>query len=130
MKLSTFTHGILDYVTAVLLLVAPNLFGFADGGAADAAARVAGFVVLLQALMTDYECGVVGMIAMRTHLMSDYVLGLVLIASPWLFDFSRMPASYWIPHLLVGLFVLGAASMTEGVPRHGVDRMGSGQAAR
>jgi hypothetical protein len=31
----TRTHGVIDYLTGLLLLVAPYIFGFADGGAAQ-----------------------------------------------------------------------------------------------
>ena len=33
--ISTRIHGIIDYLTGLLLIVAPWLFGFANGGAAQ-----------------------------------------------------------------------------------------------
>lgn len=36
----------------------------------------------------------------RIHGILDYVVGLLLIASPWIFDFAREGAETWIPVIL------------------------------
>jgi hypothetical protein len=36
----------------------------------------------------------------KTHGILDYVMGLLLIASPWIFDFARDGAETWIPVIL------------------------------
>jgi hypothetical protein len=115
--LSTRMHGIMDYLIGVLLLLAPNLLGFADNSAAAWIPRVLGIIILLQALMTRFEVGVMPVIPMSVHLMMDYGLGLFLAASPWLFGFSDNPANYWAPHVVVGLLIFGQALMTN---HHGV----------
>jgi hypothetical protein len=114
----TSVHGVLDYIVALALLFAPDLFGFSDlGGAAEAVPRVLGAVILLQALVTDYEVGLWRALPMRTHLAIDYVLGIVLAISPWLFGFADAPDRAWLPHLIVGLAILIVAALTEPVPR-------------
>jgi hypothetical protein len=36
----------------------------------------------------------------KIHGILDYVMGLLLIASPWIFDFARDGAETWVPVLL------------------------------
>ena len=115
-----FFHGVLDYLTGFVLLLAPNLFGFSDlGGSAGWVIRAAGIVILLQALMTDYELGLVKMIPISTHLIADYVLGFVLMVAPWVFGFNNTSRTATTLSVIVGLFVLGSTAMTQprGRPR-------------
>jgi hypothetical protein len=39
-------------------------------------------------------------ISTKAHGMLDYLMGLLLIASPWLFDFARGGAEQWVPVIL------------------------------
>lgn len=109
----SFVHGIIDYIGGIVLLLAPNIFGFEEvGGAAVMIPRVLGIIVILQALCTDYELGIFRMLSMRAHLVNDYVLAAFLAISPWLFGFSVGPQNQWMPHVIVGiaLFVVGLMS--------------------
>jgi hypothetical protein len=95
-----------------------QIFGFADGPAAAVwVPRGVGILILLQALCTDYELGLVKMIPLNVHLMADYGIGVLLIVSPWLFGFSDRPNNVWIPHLIVGVIVFLTTSMTNPNPR-------------
>ena len=108
----------MDYVGALALLAAPNIFGFSDvGGAAVWVPRIVGVIVLLQSIMTRYELGLVKVLPMRMHLMNDYVASLFLAASPWIFGFANGPSNQWMPHLIVGLLVFVASLMTQTEPR-------------
>ena len=108
----TFYHGVLDYSSAVILLLLPNLIGFAHiGGGAAWLPRVAGVTVLLQGLTTKYELGLYKIIYMRTHLMNDYVLSLLLAISPWLFGFYK--TGVWLPHFVMGVLLFGGAMLTK-----------------
>lgn len=111
----TRTHGILDYVIGILLIVAPWLFDFADGGAEQWVPIVLGAGVILYSLVTDYELGVIKVIPMPTHLILDIVGGIILAASPWLFGFAD---EIWWPHLIVGLLEIGAGLMTQTRPEY------------
>jgi len=114
----TFVHGVADYIGGLVLLVAPNVFGFADvGGAAVWVPRVLGVIVLLQSIMTNYELGLVKILPMKMHLMNDYVAGLVLAASPWIFGFADERTNAWMPHVVVGIAVFLLTLMTERHPR-------------
>ena len=113
----TIVHGIADYILGVVLLVLPNIFGFADlDGPAVWIPRILGVIDLLQSLATDYELGVVKILPMKMHLMNDYVVSLFFAASPWLFGFSHRPANVWMPPLIIGLLVLVVSLMTRTQP--------------
>ena len=121
----TFVHGISDYLGGILLLVAPNLLGFADiGGAAVWVPRILGVIVLLQSIMTNYELGLMKTLPMKMHLTNDYVAGVVLAASPWVFGFADQPSNAWMPHLILGILIFVTSLMTDPQPR------GTAQVAR
>jgi hypothetical protein len=108
--ISTRTHGVIDYATGLLLILAPYILGFADGTAAQWVPQIIGIAVLGQALMTKFELGAVGLIPMPVHLMLDIGAGLFLAVSPWLFGFANRV--FW-PHLIVGLMEVALGLMTR-----------------
>jgi lysylphosphatidylglycerol synthetase-like protein (DUF2156 family) len=113
----TFVHGIADYILGIVLLLLPNIFGFADlGGPAVWIPRILGVIDLIQSLATDYELGVVKILPMKIHLMNDYVVSLFFAVSPWLFGFSHRSANVWMPSLIIGLVVFVVSLMTRTQP--------------
>jgi hypothetical protein len=96
-----------------LLVISPWLFNFANGGAETWVPVIVGIVVLLQALMTNFELGVFKTLSMSTHLRMDFIIGLFLAASPWIFDFDEY---IWEPHVIFGLMALAASMMTRTTP--------------
>ena len=109
--LSRRTHGVLDYIVGVLLILAPYVLGFSDvGGAAVTVPQVIGAIIIVASLLTRYELGAFKVIPFGTHLAADVVLGLVLLLSPWIWGFSDEIA--W-PHVVVGLLLIGAGLMTR-----------------
>lgn len=109
----TKVHGYLDYLVGALLIAAPWLFDFAAGGAETWIPVALGAAAILYSLFTNYELGVSKTISMRTHLMMDLLSGILLAASPWLFGFADY---VWGPHLILGLFEIGAALTTRREP--------------
>jgi hypothetical protein len=109
----TQVHGLLDYLTGALLIALPWLLGFARGGAETWIPVVLGAGAILYSLVTDYELGVVKVLNMRLHLGLDALSGAFLASSPWLFGFADVV--FW-PHLIVGLFEVGAALFTRAIP--------------
>lgn len=105
----TRVHGILDYLIGILLIIAPWLFGFANGGPAQWVPVLLGAFVILYSLLTDYELGAARMISMPVHLGLDIAGGLLLAVSPWLFGFATVIV--W-PHLLVGIVEIIVAACT------------------
>lgn len=118
--LSTKAHGVLDYLVGILLIVAPWLLGFARGGAETWGPVILGAGAIVYSLLTNYELGVFRTISMRTHLTLDFISGVFLAASPWIFGFNDY---VYLPHLILGLFELGAVAITETVPARGHERI-------
>lgn len=48
----------------------------------------------------------------RIHGILDYLVGIILIASPWVFDFDNGGAETWVP-VIVGIMVLLQTIMTD-----------------
>ncbi len=114
--LSTKVHGYLDYIVGALLIAAPWILGFDRGGAETWVPVILGAGALVYSLMTDYELGAARGISMRTHLMLDLMSGVLLAASPWIFGFAD---DVYMPHLLLGIFEIGASLMTKTQPSYG-----------
>jgi hypothetical protein len=115
----TRVHGYLDYIVGALLIAAPWLFDFAEGGAETWIFVVLGAGAIVYSLLTDYELGASKTISMRTHLMLDLLSGILLAASPWIFGFADY---VWGPHVVFGLFEIGAALLTKREPSYGTNR--------
>jgi hypothetical protein len=113
--LSTKTHGVLDYLMGIVLIAAPWILGFAEGGAETWVPVIIGASAIVYSLMTDYEMGASKTISMPTHLWLDGISGAVLAASPWLFGFSDYV--FW-PHLILGIAEIGSALVTQTQPEH------------
>ena len=112
--LSTRAHGVIDYLTGALLILAPYLFGFATGGVEQWLPQILGLAILGMSLITRYELSVAKIIPLGTHLAVDLAGGLLLAVSPWLFGFADL---IWWPHLLIGLMEIVVAAITERRPR-------------
>ena len=112
----TKTHAVLDYLTGVLLIVAPWLFGFAESAAATWVAVVFGLGLIGYSLFTDYELAASRRIPMGVHLALDAASGAFLLVSPWLLGFA--PVIAW-PHVVIGLLEIGSALTTQRVPADG-----------
>lgn len=121
----TTIHGILDYLLGAILILAPWIFGFADGRAEATIPIVLGLAVIAYSLFTDYELALVRKIDMRTHLMLDIVGGIFLAVSPWLFGFSQY---VYLPHLIVGILEVVVAVCTNLYPMHVKQQFKAGMA--
>ena len=82
-----FVHGVIEYLAAVLLVVAPFAFGF-DSGAATALSIVLGVLILAIAASTDGPTSLVRQIPLGAHVALDFLLVVALIALPFLAGFS------------------------------------------
>jgi hypothetical protein len=82
--ISTFTHGVIDYVTAGTLFAMPAILGF--GERLSRAVRMIALKKLTVAAMTNHELGIVKLIPMKTHLALDAVTGATLCTLPFLLE--------------------------------------------
>lgn len=113
----TKVHGVLDYVVAIALILAPFIFGFSNvGGAAVVVPIVLGVGLIIYSLLTRYELGAVKLIKMPVHLVFDVVASLFLIASPFLFGFINQAPNAWLPHIVVGAAVIVVVIFSEPQP--------------
>ncbi|MDQ3645159.1 MAG: hypothetical protein M3356_06615 [Actinomycetota bacterium] len=97
-------HGVIEYLAAAALIVAPFLLDF-DSGAATALSIVIGVVILAIAAATEGPTSLVNQIPRPAHVALDYVLVVVLIALPFLAGFSGETAP------TVMFIVLGVAHL-------------------
>lgn len=109
----TQVHGILDYLVGVVLIIAPWILRFNNGGPEQWVPVILGVVVIMYSLLTRYELGLVGSIPMSFHLWLDALGGLLLLASPWLFGFSDV---VWVPYVVFGLLEIVVALLTKTEP--------------
>ena len=103
-------HGVLDYLTGVLLIALPWVLGVTDDQAAMWVPVVLGAGVILYSLLTNYELGVVKAIPMPVHLGLDAAGGVLLAASPWIFQFADR---VWVPFVVIGLFEIVVSLLTQ-----------------
>ena len=80
-------HGIVEYLAAVLFIAAPFVFGF-KSDSATAVSIVVGVVVLAVAATTDGPTSLVNSLPVAVHVVLDFILAGLLIAAPFIFDFS------------------------------------------
>ncbi|WP_375262297.1 hypothetical protein [Palleronia sp.] len=108
--IDTKTHGIIDYLTGALLIIAPYLFGFATGGIEQWLPQILGAMTIVMSLLTNYELSVAKVIPLKVHLGVDIASGALLAVSPWLFGFADL---IWWPHLFVGLMEIVVPLFTK-----------------
>lgn len=112
--ISPRVHTIVGFVVGIVLILAPNIFGFSDtGGAAAMVPRIIGLIIVLSELTVKGSFSTIGMIPMKLHLGMDVVLGAFLALSPWLFSFSDEGANATLPHVIVGVMIVGYALITK-----------------
>ena len=105
----TLIHGMIDYAVGAILIAAPFLFGFDDGGVAQWATIAMGLIAIAYSLFTRYELGVIRILPMRSHLGIDLAFAVVLAALPFLFGFADQ---VWLPHAVLGAASLVVTSLT------------------
>ncbi|HYV19965.1 MAG TPA: hypothetical protein VFC25_13155 [Verrucomicrobiae bacterium] len=103
--LSATLHGCLDYVTVLLFLVSPSLFGLT--GAAATVAHVLAGVHALMTLATDFPLGAAKVLPFAWHGRVERVVGPVLIVLPFGLGFDAPGRIFYVTMgtiiVLVGL---------------------------
>jgi hypothetical protein len=105
-------HGVLDYLTAADLIVAPSLLGIADKPSGRIL-RAAGATHAAYSLLTRYPLGPVKVLPFRAHLALDAAAAAGLAAAPWVLGTARKGPRHWLPHLAFGLYELGAVALSD-----------------
>lgn len=89
--LSPRVHGYIDYAAAVMLFLAPTLFGF--GGVPATICYVLGAMHTVMTLLTAYPLGLAKLIPFPVHGGIEVFVALFAFASPWLFGYSHVDAA-------------------------------------
>ena len=104
--ISPTLHGYLDYVTVLLFLIAPTLFGLT--GMAGTFVYILAGIHLAMTLITDFPLGATKLLPFRIHGWVERVVGPVLILLPFVLGFDATARGFYITVgiviILVGLF--------------------------
>jgi len=111
--ISAKVHTIIGLIVGVVLFFAPMLLNFDENQTASLVAQLIGVFIVISELVTTSRMSLVKLVPMRVHLVLDYLTGLLLALSPWLFGFSSAAAHVWVPHVIVGVLVIGYALLTD-----------------
>jgi hypothetical protein len=110
MRISTFTHGVLDYCTGILLVASPWLFHFNHVRAESSIAWAFGGALLLLSVLTDYELSLLRFVPFPIHRFADLLLGIFLVGAPIHFATSVLPSVIFVA---AGLLEFGTALLTR-----------------
>jgi|TARA_B110000908_G_C10157312_1_gene404259 hypothetical protein len=109
--ISPGVHGILDYVSAIVLILVPGVLAFDEiSPFAYWLSVIAGCVLILYSLMTDYEFSIGMFIPLRIHLVLDFSAGILFILWPFIFDFTGLAMAYY---LVMGFGILLVVALTQ-----------------
>lgn len=113
--LSTRFHGILDYMTGLLLIGSPWLFAFYMEGKESLVPVLTGVFMILYNACTRHEAGLLGLgkgLNLHLHFRLDILTAIFLGASPWLFDFGDY---VFLPHFAMALLITLLSIVTDRV---------------
>jgi hypothetical protein len=108
-RMSTATHGIIDYITSGMMALLPKLAGFSPK-ATVLVESAAGSAAVYSA-MTDYEYGVVKVLPMKAHLTLDALSGGMLLGAALMMDDEDSATRATLAGL--GIFEIFAAVSTQ-----------------
>lgn len=103
--ISPFAHGVLDYATVAMLLVAPRTLKLSARASAAVYALAAGYAGL--SMLTDYPLSLKRAVPFRAHGAAEAILGAALPAMPWLLGEDYEPR---VRNLFLGLTALTATT--------------------
>jgi hypothetical protein len=108
--ISAKVHGIMDYLYAIALLLAPWLLNLQGDGWETWTMDIVGAAVLIYSLHTNYPVAPLRVIPYSVHLILDVIGGLFLAVSPWLFGFAHI---VYLPHVIFGVFDIIVVLLSE-----------------
>lgn len=111
--ISALPHGVLDYLTGILLLVSPWLFGFNMlSTSATYTMVVMGLVVLGLSMSTNYPLGLMRSVSFPLHGKIETAGAVVLLVSPWLAHFSHIEVARNLA-MVVSIVWLAVVALTN-----------------
>ncbi len=105
------THGILDYLVDLALILIPLLFDFGSVSSLALYIPLAiGGSNLVYSLLTSYSRSVVKLIPMQFHLILDYLAGIILIIAALSLPLAAYPKLFF---LVMGFGIVLATFFTK-----------------
>jgi hypothetical protein len=109
-NISVNMHGVLDYLTGLLLVTSPSYLPFPDNSMKMIGFALGG-AVILYSLMTDYPPGLLRFVPFPVHRTLDFFVGFGLLFSPIHFAVHGAPAVLFV---VLGLLLMALAFLTRG----------------
>ena len=109
----TQVHGILDYASGSVQIIAPWLLGAGASRLEQRLPAALGVGILVYSALTAYELGVLRVIPMPVHLQLDVLGAAILLAAPWLFGFSSKAK---VAYTAIGLFESAVILTSQSTP--------------
>lgn len=108
-------HGVLDYAVALVLIVAPFVFGFrVESELAHWLSVAAGVGLVGYSLLTDYSMSAKALIPIRLHLVLDFAAGALFVMVPFLAGFKGAAMPFYV---VMGAAVIAVVLATDPSPR-------------
>jgi hypothetical protein len=101
-------HGYLDYVTVILFLVAPSLFGLT--GNAGVFAYALAIIHLTMTLLTNFPLGVYKLVPFPLHGWVERIVGPVLVLLPFVFGFVGTATVFYV---VIGIIIILVGLLTD-----------------
>ncbi|MGF7230167.1 SPW repeat domain-containing protein [Arachidicoccus sp.] len=112
--LSPANHGIVDYLAAFALIVAPFILNLGDGSPSALWMSVcSGIAVIIVSLATRYRYGAFKIIPFGGHLTLDLLVATVFMLVPFLFDLKGLDAAYYYINAVVVYLVVAVTASEE-----------------
>lgn len=112
--LSLKTHNVLDYIIAVVLVLAPFVFGFSEIDAARNTYLILGFGLAAYSLITKYYYCIARIIPLGIHMTFDASAGFVVLIAPYLFGYREsLTTLQFAVHIVLGLGAIGLVAVTR-----------------
>jgi hypothetical protein len=108
------THNIMDYVIAVVLVLAPFLLGFSDVDRARNVFLTLGIGLAVYSLITKYYYSIAKIIPLGIHMILDCIAGVALMLAPSVFNYRELITDgQYAAHFIFGLGALALVALTR-----------------
>ncbi len=103
-------HGMIDYLTVIILAVGPSVAGFRGHQALLCYALAV--VHLLLTLVTRFPLGPMKLVSFAAHGAIELIVGLLLVVLPWISNFSAgvLSRNFFVA---IGIIILIVFAMTD-----------------
>ncbi len=113
-------HAGLEPLIAIVIALAPWIFGFSAVDEAKAVCIAVGVIMLIAGSLTDWRLSIARLIPLRMHMTTDLLLGAVLILAPFVLGFSDEGGATRFM-VIAGVLEIGAALATRWDPIEAAD---------